>query len=763
MDELFEKKLITTKDAAGLSGYTPDYLSRLMRSGKIEGRRVGRSWLIDNESLTDFLDKHENRKTDYARSLARAREEEYLLHQNALREGAYSTRHIEKLSKLPVPVFFGIRKGSPHTHFFALSTALLVVVFGALVAQAGVLSQLAGRASIIAGETAFGFKATFGDIPYGIASKIDAAKFAMSATNASVSARFASTSARIVSPALASLDFSIPRAAIPGDATARPAAFTLVPSTPTRITPLTSDEMRQFAFAVYAFIIEPSRITNALTGGYVALGTGMYDSINASFAAYKSLIMQFGSSALALGITERDALDAVPQVAIDATSVFGKSIIDLTQAAIGADVAVAYGLVNAAPASARITVALVGGIGDTLARASARTPALATAFFLRTTQVPATAAPALAQTVFGAEYATGIRFIAFTNKLSERYLALVSTTGRFVYRSTAGTLALAHATAPFLAAVPAALQDAYLGTLGGSALALGSLQADFISAGHAPLLAAALPALSAGEQAALFTYQTINSFFGSATGALASLFGTSNVAVVSNPSPTVLPFATSTVPARAPQPTPPPVRIVRNVAVTNYPTYTTVVKGVSEDLLNQSLAQLRTGILATVAGMVAPVAAQGVTNMTTIQQVNMIQDLSNLIVRNGDFKGGTFDSGNLTNGISVTAVTGNFTNLTGGATSLATTSITGALTVNGVAVSGGSGSGTVNSGTAGQFPYYGGSGTTLTATSSLFLASSGNLGIGTTSPWRTLSVNGSSDLGTSALAGYFTATTSTAS
>ena len=38
----------------------------------------------------------------------------------------------------------------------------------------------------------------------------------------------------------------------------------------------------------------------------------------------------------------------------------------------------------------------------------------------------------------------------------------------------------------------------------------------------------------------------------------------------------------------------------------------------------------------------------------------------------------------------------------------------------------------------------------------------GNVGIGTTSPWRALSVNGSSDLGTNALAGYFTATTSSA-
>ena len=44
----------------------------------------------------------------------------------------------------------------------------------------------------------------------------------------------------------------------------------------------------------------------------------------------------------------------------------------------------------------------------------------------------------------------------------------------------------------------------------------------------------------------------------------------------------------------------------------------------------------------------------------------------------------------------------------------------------------------------------------------LFLNST-KLGVGTTSPWRTFAVNGSSDLGTNALAGYFTATTTTAS
>lgn len=49
------------------------------------------------------------------------------------------------------------------------------------------------------------------------------------------------------------------------------------------------------------------------------------------------------------------------------------------------------------------------------------------------------------------------------------------------------------------------------------------------------------------------------------------------------------------------------------------------------------------------------------------------------------------------------------------------------------------------------------------ATATSTFTSVGWLGVGTTSPWRSLSVNGSSDLGTNALAGYFTSTTTATS
>ena len=66
----------------------------------------------------------------------------------------------------------------------------------------------------------------------------------------------------------------------------------------------------------------------------------------------------------------------------------------------------------------------------------------------------------------------------------------------------------------------------------------------------------------------------------------------------------------------------------------------------------------------------------------------------------------------------------------------------GCFSINGTCITGGGGgSGTVSSGTTGQFPYYASNSTTLTATSSIFLASSSNVGIGTTTPGSLLSLN----------------------
>ena len=96
MDEIFEKNLISTKDAGELSGYSSDYLARLARSGKIDGKRIGHSWFLDKESLTSFLDQQEiARLITRARSRARAKRNIA----NSIHFGAMQQKHCQSLLK----------------------------------------------------------------------------------------------------------------------------------------------------------------------------------------------------------------------------------------------------------------------------------------------------------------------------------------------------------------------------------------------------------------------------------------------------------------------------------------------------------------------------------------------------------------------------------------------------------------------------------------------------------------------------------------
>ncbi|PIT91301.1 hypothetical protein COU17_01175, partial [Candidatus Kaiserbacteria bacterium CG10_big_fil_rev_8_21_14_0_10_49_17] len=71
------KKFLSSKAAGLLYGYTHDYISRMARQGKIEGRQFGRAWYVDEDSLADFVkvnteeifkkrkELRETRKTEY--------------------------------------------------------------------------------------------------------------------------------------------------------------------------------------------------------------------------------------------------------------------------------------------------------------------------------------------------------------------------------------------------------------------------------------------------------------------------------------------------------------------------------------------------------------------------------------------------------------------------------------------------------------------------------------------------------------------------
>jgi excisionase family DNA binding protein len=50
------KNCISVKDAASHSGYNIQYLRRMLRSGALDGIKIGQMWLIDMESLEAYLE-----------------------------------------------------------------------------------------------------------------------------------------------------------------------------------------------------------------------------------------------------------------------------------------------------------------------------------------------------------------------------------------------------------------------------------------------------------------------------------------------------------------------------------------------------------------------------------------------------------------------------------------------------------------------------------------------------------------------------------
>lgn len=50
-----ERVLLSTSEAMQMSGLSREHIQRLLREGRIEGRKPGHDWLVYSDSLTSFL------------------------------------------------------------------------------------------------------------------------------------------------------------------------------------------------------------------------------------------------------------------------------------------------------------------------------------------------------------------------------------------------------------------------------------------------------------------------------------------------------------------------------------------------------------------------------------------------------------------------------------------------------------------------------------------------------------------------------------
>ena len=698
------ENLLSTNEAAKLSGYSADYLARLGKSGKIKATRIGRSWFLDRSSFIAFVGEQGDRREAHARALARVREEEYRKHRSPVRRAV-------KALTTPVPQATFALPSSFSSHVVSALVAMLVVGCASILAA----QIVPGAAEFLATQVAqvrTGLAYLVDDHAQSFRERIAKVQRAQKEQMQRVAHDINALTAELAMPPGTSFDrfaFKLPDEA--------PRARML----PWRIASERAVSLpHEFPTLADLAVLTPQNVFEAV-----------------------------GASAFALGTYARDFIARSPEVIHRMNLVLGEAAIKATHLAIDADTALAYLVADTAPRSAEFVASVIGESGATLATLTAELPYFATDAFKTSALAFAQTAPRLARGGFALEYALAERFVAFTEIARTYGVGAISSSGALAYEVAAGGAELAAPASSLARLADTVAWSAAEISRGAVTTALEpfAFVADRARDSLAVVVTSIMPEtpLGAGERTALSTYRTLHRIFDYTTDALAALF---------TPRPSVVtPFAIVPSPQAA---TTHPAVVYSSPTTVVYQTAPT--SGLSADFVTNSLAGLRTAILNEVSDMVRPISGQVATNIQTINMVSKVEDLSDLIVRDGDFRKGHFDSPYITNATHIDSLeltvngSATTTNLyVSGNTNIGgDLAVTGTITPAIIAVTGQSSAGyfTATSSTASTFPYA--SSTAITALDYLAVGRtatttirgdtatstfSGRLSVGTTTPF----------------------------
>jgi len=127
-----KKNILTTKEAASIVGRTSDYIGRLAREGKIPATRVGRSWTFKKKDLLEYFDLKEASKEISKEALSNVRKVEYKKTQTTK---SLMQDHVAR-----------VLKQIPAENFVAFTAAILIVFGGYTLVQATPIVEFPSRA-----------------------------------------------------------------------------------------------------------------------------------------------------------------------------------------------------------------------------------------------------------------------------------------------------------------------------------------------------------------------------------------------------------------------------------------------------------------------------------------------------------------------------------------------------------------------------------------------------------------------------------------
>jgi hypothetical protein len=441
MSPLLDTKLISTRNASLLSGYTRDYIARLLRLRKISGEKIGRGWLVDKRSLEFFLDQRHHRKGKHRRKPASDRG--LSNHAVSLGSLALNGHDAELTDRLPS----ALGLNSFRERAVALLTAVLVISFAAFSSQTPLFEQ---RGVAVFQNVARGF-INGGEVRSHVSADSVAAQYKIDGL---------SHVSLIQSSWPQPLFGTFFRTPPPGFSSTKFFNYDLRQGT------FFESKVRSIVLSIFTRITHPSIAAAVIIHTYIAIGGHAYTVINGSLLAYRSLVDTMGTGAFQLAFGARGLLTVAPKFVAKLNFAFGQAVIDAAHGAIHADVTLAYAIAAAAPESARVTVTFIGNVGDILAGATARAPALAFSGSVAARNAAARITSSLSESIFDAAYSQATRLVAFASRVTAHYLSFIYDTGGLAYEGARNVRHSMLFGGQLLAAVPAAFTDAYLGVMG---------------------------------------------------------------------------------------------------------------------------------------------------------------------------------------------------------------------------------------------------------------------------------------------------------